>query len=496
MSDLEKNARKKSPDPIQEHLRAHKEHWNANTSKLVARLIAFKKALNGRGDPKLGLPPSNIKDPLPSMVESLLGQLKQDAGDVLSDAGDIIEEQHNYAGTRKKKVVASLNKEATNVFTRFWYKLFTSDEYKDYKISLINSCVDLNEDLKKLEESILSVDRAEFQKLIGVEQSIQYRFTSITYIFETLKRELDEKRKSLKQAPLGPQDNIRELENMENFKPNSSQEDIKSYQDYGIENPDKLTEIKNDLKASFAIYNGPLYLKPIKRITHLSRLVLKLNNRVMFLKSKPIQKPRLNAEILKNKEIYQEIVAMYDSTLKELSKQLDKYFSSYKELFSYLNSNPEALVIKKEEKLPKPQKEDKPTKPPIDELFSEASIYNDIKNNLLSLKFWDHTAPTRREIYKHCKKARETSKKVMTAIESKSDLSIIESLIVSLSHDVGRISNLLDVIYFSLKEKRIESPDFNNRKILDQEINKDYRSVIRPEKRDLYYFNKYRRYFL
>jgi len=68
MAEFVKNARKKSDDPVQEALRSHKDTWNHDASLLIAQLIAFKKGLNGRGEPKVGIPPGSIKDPMPHEV--------------------------------------------------------------------------------------------------------------------------------------------------------------------------------------------------------------------------------------------------------------------------------------------------------------------------------------------------------------------------------------------------------------------------------------------
>ena len=51
-------ARKRSMDPAQEHLREQKDIWNKSTKALIAKMIAFKQALNGRGNVSAGLPPS------------------------------------------------------------------------------------------------------------------------------------------------------------------------------------------------------------------------------------------------------------------------------------------------------------------------------------------------------------------------------------------------------------------------------------------------------
>lgn len=89
-------------DPAQEHLREQKALWNKSTTDLIAKIIAFKRGLNGRGDPRVGLPPSNIKEPLPSQVGSYLNQIASDYTSLVDGAERIIQEQDHYSKVRRK----------------------------------------------------------------------------------------------------------------------------------------------------------------------------------------------------------------------------------------------------------------------------------------------------------------------------------------------------------------------------------------------------------
>lgn len=99
---MEKLARKKSEDPIQEALREHKSRWNVAAKEFIARVIAFKRAINGRGDVKYGLPPNNIKDPLPQELVSFLSELSGNYTSLVDEASKIIQEQQYYSEHRKK----------------------------------------------------------------------------------------------------------------------------------------------------------------------------------------------------------------------------------------------------------------------------------------------------------------------------------------------------------------------------------------------------------
>lgn len=99
---MEINARKKSDDPIQEALRSHKDKWNLAAKEVISRIIAFKRALNGRGDPHYSLPPSNIKDPLPSSVGAFLNEITSNFEQLASEALKIEQEQAAYSQNRRK----------------------------------------------------------------------------------------------------------------------------------------------------------------------------------------------------------------------------------------------------------------------------------------------------------------------------------------------------------------------------------------------------------
>lgn len=95
-------ARKRSADPAQEHLREQKDLWNKSTKDLIAKIIAFKRGLNGRGDPHAGLPPSNIKEPLPAQIGQYLNNIAGDYVALIDGAEKIISEQDHYSQIRRK----------------------------------------------------------------------------------------------------------------------------------------------------------------------------------------------------------------------------------------------------------------------------------------------------------------------------------------------------------------------------------------------------------
>lgn len=99
---MKKEAQKGVKDPVQQKLRQNKKQWSKDTSVLIAQLIAFKRGLNGRGDPRAGLPASNIKEPLPNEIETYMNQMVQRFQEIIDRASNIIDEQAEYSKNRRK----------------------------------------------------------------------------------------------------------------------------------------------------------------------------------------------------------------------------------------------------------------------------------------------------------------------------------------------------------------------------------------------------------
>lgn len=166
-------SRKKSEDPVQEALRQNKDTWNHDASLLIAQLIAFKKGLNGRGEPKIGIPPGSIKDPMPHEVGSYLDQLADRYSKLISDAHKIIEEQNIYSETRKKSVkeqTASFDPEILKLAS-WWgsraltylnnsdinnWRWFSTDEGNNAKMMMLKVSVDLVKQLKVIDNFVVS----------------------------------------------------------------------------------------------------------------------------------------------------------------------------------------------------------------------------------------------------------------------------------------------------------------------------------------------------
>lgn len=210
----------KSKDPNQQRLRDHKREWSDSTSALIAKIIAFKRGLNGRGDAKVGLPPSSIKEALPTEVGSLLNQLATDFQKIVADAESIIAEQDNYSKTRRRrrpkgapgvtapsvepsasplaeepdkdKIVDTLSRigsqsdyyleaVASNKLTRIWQyitSIFSRKEFSKQRIGLLSQSADLLNSLEEFENAILSIRIDSIPAAIGKYKDFKYVFNA------------------------------------------------------------------------------------------------------------------------------------------------------------------------------------------------------------------------------------------------------------------------------------------------------------------------------
>lgn len=124
---MEKSA--KSSDPVQQALRDHKKNWNLAAKEFIKRIIALKQVVSGKGNSNYGLPPSNIKDPLPREVGSFLDELSSNFEQLAREALTIQQEQAQYSKTRRKsrKEMEALNMTA-KVYVKQLVKTASVDE--------------------------------------------------------------------------------------------------------------------------------------------------------------------------------------------------------------------------------------------------------------------------------------------------------------------------------------------------------------------------------
>jgi hypothetical protein len=199
----------RSKDPSQQHLRDQKRSWNTAYKEFSQKLKAFKDGLNGRGNAQHGIQPSNIKDPLPSEIGSILGQLASEFQNLVSGAEAISREQSTYSQSRKQKGqkpalapvegpneaskalsrLSSFNfdKNASSGISRFWQYakgLFSFTVINKQRILLLKQSATLYKAFLDLENNMLSFGISSIPKSMA-----SYRKT--IYSIEIFKRTIE-----------------------------------------------------------------------------------------------------------------------------------------------------------------------------------------------------------------------------------------------------------------------------------------------------------------
>ena len=313
MAEFIVNARKKSEDPVQEALRQNKDTWNHDASLLIAQLIAFKKGLNGRGDPRVGIPPGSIKDPMPNEVGSYLDQLSDRYSKLISDAHHIIDEQLNYSENRKKSVkeqtASDFDPEIIKIAS-WWgsraltylnnsdinnWRWFSTDEANNSRMLMLKISTDFIKQLKNIDNYIVS------KEINAVPRAI-YDFDKFISSFNKL---------------LVP--NIKKLVKLENSEDKNIKDTSK-----GVEKePDSVIHERDDITT-----NDNAAEEPEEQILELSgKKSEELNAKDML--SDIVFTGKL-IELMKLLEVNDYNIDLFKSAIKQLKKLLDNLFISKK----------------------------------------------------------------------------------------------------------------------------------------------------------------------
>jgi len=196
---LEIIARKRSEDSSQENIRERKAQWNKEVKTLIAQLIAFKRGINGRGDPRAGLPASNIKYPFPNEIGRYLEEMATRYQKVIDEARRIIDSQKEYSNTRrkgKKDMPMPIAASSTNMLEKFgswwgsrawtWitqYPIMGGQDADRDRIALLNTTTSLIDYLDEFEVNLSSSDSdsipAAAYKLLAMHSVFDDRFIKI-----------------------------------------------------------------------------------------------------------------------------------------------------------------------------------------------------------------------------------------------------------------------------------------------------------------------------
>jgi hypothetical protein len=230
---MKKTARKRSADPIQEALRQKKENWNADVSLLIAKLIAFKRGINGRGDYKAGLPATKIQNPFPPEVGSYLNDVANDYIKVVHHAKDIIDSQSQYSVSRQKGVKSSqleieqMVSEASWWGSRWWAKWGPGlkgvpKSIKDLRIKLLTFASNNKSVLRGFENDFASGDMSKLKSTMN--EFVSWGHEYVNLFINTSRELLVEEKNISKQEQVDSDKKDGEQESSENVEPTKSEE--------------------------------------------------------------------------------------------------------------------------------------------------------------------------------------------------------------------------------------------------------------------------------
>jgi len=234
----------KRADPQKkDRLLASKKAWKESVSLLIAKLIAFKRGLNGRGDEDANLPRVDLKDPFPVEFNTYLSSIVDDYSKVVKGADFIINLQGDFSRTRRRgrremreqglSRAASgpdpspLTAEASWWGSRAWARLALyglDKNTRQTRVKMLKFVADRLNDLREIEHLLVSKDDA---KAISNMLNFANHFSG-TLLFRL---------KQLEDAPISPaspvgppgapklpavSDNVEPVINPENIKPGPS----------------------------------------------------------------------------------------------------------------------------------------------------------------------------------------------------------------------------------------------------------------------------------
>lgn len=365
----------RSADPAQQHLRDQKKLWNKSTRELIAKLIAFKRGLNGTGDPRVGIPASKIQNPLPQEVGSYLNQIADDYAAVIHGAEQIISEQEQYSQVRRKPQttpieapqmaqdgvsavgITSTSSKEFNLFSesswfgsRLWANTIgLRGKDRKYLKMMLRACDSIKDHLIDL-ENILS---SSYQNAIkeGVVEAITMgnlpinnlitsfndmmvnNYQNATDMTEPFKDETETLKLPTSTVSAVPAQNIVEISKSPEIKENSVVTDF---------DPELFSKIKRDRVAAESTINLLQQNKLVDASTLdlLLRILLEINPaNIKHLKISNKRK-LTEQEINERNQSFAKFVAAYTQLLSDVNLVFSSKFSSFREMFRVVSKLP------------------------------------------------------------------------------------------------------------------------------------------------------------
>jgi hypothetical protein len=419
-----KLSRKKSSDPLQEHLRETKSLWNKDVSSFITNLINVKKTMNGSPS-KFHPEKGTIKEPILGDPQTLLNGLANDFSEIIQHGNKIISEQLEYSKNRKKPTVKSpsnlsdavqkvltssieyqLLAEGSNPLTRFWTRLknpmigFSEQaDLRRTQISMLNSCADSFYDLDKFQVLVVKSSKESITEAHKKLESAAHNWNLVYRIFNKFKSTSSTNR-----------------ENIVNTQPSVNTELINSPED---------NSLKNDL---------------INPEINIKQMVLDYKNNIKFLPEIFISN-ELDVAVDKfissrGKKVDLDLDKLYYQAIAQVNEQLKTDFHSFQEIgdfFKKSSSMEENMIEKKAQDFLK-------------------KWLGKTKHQLNFLN--PGTSNFRLNCFKEAENIKSDLNKIMNILEDSINVEELEPLMKSVNSNFASLKGLMSSLYLSSRPNK------------------------------------------
>ncbi len=441
---MEKLARKKSQDPIQEKLREKKSLWNKEVSEFIDNLIHLKKMMNGWPS-KFHMERSSIGAPLPKSPETIIGALAGDFQDIANKGNDIVSSQIAYSQSRRKKTapsgapqphVASLDydlvAEASNPLSRllsktkgpFWGKS-PEARHRKYRLTMLKMCAKLEDRFEILESEIMSKGAESIFKSFQI-------FEKISSDVQGLEEELSAYISGI--VPF-------------NEKPAELPKDIKTYEASKAKEVGKLTDVLPERASEIAPPEEAKVMEAGLSFQDIFPLVEDFNkNRFNFTEfdhqlfnALRVLSVRFSVALATKKAdnaLFSQIKDTYYKLLNDLKGKLNVEGSSFEEL-----------------------KRNKKAAESLDNInkFAQSMLKKWLGKTRHFLSS-DETTAKRSDIVTISERSRERLQRIMDSLEDKIDHKFLEKEISILKSDIAGMNLVFNPLLRSIKELKFDKP--------------------------------------
>ncbi len=156
---MEVTARNKDEAVSESSIRRDKKEWNDTVQLLIAKLLAFKKGLNGAGDDVAHLPAVDIEDPFPTEMGVYLNSIADDYIAIIEGAEEIMKDQDDYS-KNAEEIPPEILAQASWWGSRAWARLglLGLGEQRRLRLELMNLANKSYHDLYDIEDNLTGSD--------------------------------------------------------------------------------------------------------------------------------------------------------------------------------------------------------------------------------------------------------------------------------------------------------------------------------------------------